>query len=76
MNPQGLTNRFDIFERRQAQGTRFVVWRGSYRTFSEAEEKLEAFAAGSRNELYVKDLQLGIILAEANVSEGTPASCD
>jgi hypothetical protein len=42
-------------------------------TLAEAEEKLHQFAAASTNELYVKDLQLGSVVANANAAEGTSA---
>ena len=66
MTPQFLTNRFDIFEWREIAGTRFLVCRGSYRCLSDAEEKLQEFAVSSASEFYVKDLQLGNVVAHAN----------
>jgi hypothetical protein len=73
METARLLHRFDVFERRQNEGLKFVVWRGTYKSLEEAEEKLRICAAESSNELYVKDLELGIIIARANVSSGATA---
>ena len=64
-----LVNRFDIFEHRHVGGTRLVVWHGTYQNIEEAEKLLRKFAAESQNEFYVKDLQLGLIVARANTPE-------
>jgi hypothetical protein len=47
----------------------FIVWHGTYRSLVEAEEKLWRCAAESRNEFYVKDLQLGIVMARGNIAD-------
>jgi hypothetical protein len=67
------SHRFDVFERRQNERLTFVVWRGTYKSLAEAEEKLYACAAESPNEFYVKDLEFGVIVARANVSDGAIA---
>jgi len=66
-------HRFDVFECRQNERLKFVVWCGTYKSLAEAEEKLHACAAESPNEFYVKDLELGVIVARANVSDGAVA---
>ena len=48
---------------------RFLVWHGTYQSIEEAEILLRKFAAESQNEFYVKDLQLGLIVARANTSD-------
>jgi hypothetical protein len=50
---------------------RFLVWHGTYQSIEEAENLLRKFAAESQNEFYVKDLQLGLIVARANTPEVT-----
>jgi hypothetical protein len=47
------------------------VWHGTYtyRSLAEAEEKLWRCAAEWRNEFYVKDLQLGIVMARGNIDD-------
>ena len=66
-------HRFDLFERRQSGTLKFVVWHGTFRSIAEAEEKLDIYAAESQNEFYVKDLELGVVVAQANVSNGAAA---
>ena len=73
METARLPHRFDVFERRQSERMKFVVWRGSYRSLMEAEEKLRECATESRNEFYVKDLELGVVVPQANVSNGAAA---
>jgi hypothetical protein len=73
METARLLHRFDVFERRQSGRLKFVVWRGTYRSLAEAQEKLDACAAESHNEFYVKDLELGVVVARVNVSDGAAA---
>jgi len=60
-------DRFDVFEHRKNEDASFTVWRGTYRSLAEAEEKLWRCLAESQNEFYVKDLQLGIVVVRSNV---------
>jgi hypothetical protein len=74
MEAAGLPpHRFDVFERRRTEGLKFVVWRGTYISLAEAAEKLHLCAAESPNEFYVKDLELGVIVARVNVLDGAAA---
>jgi hypothetical protein len=63
--------RFDVFEQRKIRDASFIVWHGTYRTLAEAEENLGRCAAASPNEFYIKDLQLGIVVARSNVADTT-----
>ena len=69
MRVEYAPHRFDVFEQRKNKDASFTVWRGTYRTLAEAEEKLLRCSAESQNEFYVKDLQLGIVVARSNVAE-------
>lgn len=73
METARLLHRFDVFERRKSEGLKFVVWHGTYISIAEAEEKLNLCAAESPNEFYVKDLELGVVIARVNVSDGAAA---
>ena len=69
MQGEQARHRFDVFERRKNNEGSFIVWHGTYRSLAEAEEKLWRCTAESRNEFYVKDLQLGIVMARGNIAD-------
>jgi hypothetical protein len=69
MQAEQAPHRFDVFEQRKPIGASFIVWHGTYRSLAEAEEQLWRCAAESKNEFYVKDLQLGIVVARGNVAD-------
>ena len=63
-------HRFDVFERRKNNEVNVTVWHGTYRSLAEAQDKLWSCAAESQNEFYVKDLQLGLVVARSDLTDG------
>jgi hypothetical protein len=61
-------HRFDVFERRKKNDVNFLVWHGTHRSLAEAEEMLCRCAAKSNNEFYIKDLEMGIVVARGNIA--------
>jgi hypothetical protein len=70
MHGERAPHRFDVFERRKNKDVNFTVWHGTYTSLAEAQDKLWSCAAESPSEFYVKDLQLGLVVARSNLTDG------